>query len=261
MASFHRPGWVYEEKVDGWRMVAYKAGHDVRLMSRQGLDHTTRFAALAQAIAALPRTHLLLAGEVAVYDERLVSRFDLLSDPEPDVVSTPPVSVAFDLLYVDGQDLRARPFTKRREALEPVLENTERVYPVRPLAANGHDPGPRSGAEGSRASSGKIPPRRICVEALRGSGSSPRFGTRGNSSSGGVVERSEGWSLLVGSPTGRNLVYRHFGVGKKLAEPSPRTAWCAPTSPFSERLTLRGGHVAGATPDRGGELRGNPGRR
>ena len=42
---FHRDGWVYEEKVDGWRMLAYKDGPRVRLVSRNGRDHTQRFVA------------------------------------------------------------------------------------------------------------------------------------------------------------------------------------------------------------------------
>jgi hypothetical protein len=40
---FHRDGWVYEEKVDGWRIIAYKDGHRVRLLSRHGRDHPRRF--------------------------------------------------------------------------------------------------------------------------------------------------------------------------------------------------------------------------
>jgi len=42
-APFHRPGWVYEEKVDGWRILAYKRGSDVRLIGRRGVDHRGRF--------------------------------------------------------------------------------------------------------------------------------------------------------------------------------------------------------------------------
>jgi bifunctional non-homologous end joining protein LigD len=42
----HRDGWVYEEKVDGWRMLAYKDGSPVRLISRQAVDHTRRFREL-----------------------------------------------------------------------------------------------------------------------------------------------------------------------------------------------------------------------
>ena len=48
---FHRPGWIYEEKYDGWRMVAYKDGTAVRLVSRACKDHDRRFAELAAAIA------------------------------------------------------------------------------------------------------------------------------------------------------------------------------------------------------------------
>ena len=46
---FHRDGWVYEEKVDGWRMLAYKDGARVRLISRNTVDHRRRFRELAAA--------------------------------------------------------------------------------------------------------------------------------------------------------------------------------------------------------------------
>jgi ATP-dependent DNA ligase len=46
---FHRDGWIYEERVDGWRTLAYKAGDRVLLVSRNGRDHTRRFADLAVA--------------------------------------------------------------------------------------------------------------------------------------------------------------------------------------------------------------------
>jgi len=49
---FHRDGWIYEEKYDGWRMVAEKVGNQVRLTSRNGLDHTKRFPELVKAVAA-----------------------------------------------------------------------------------------------------------------------------------------------------------------------------------------------------------------
>jgi len=124
---FDRPGWVYEEKVDGWRMLAYKRGADVQLVSRRGLDHTARFLALAKSIAALPSADLILDGEIAVFDERLVSRFDLLMDPDPDVVATPPVYVAFDVLHAHGDDLRAKPLAARRDVLESLVEGGECV--------------------------------------------------------------------------------------------------------------------------------------
>jgi hypothetical protein len=73
---FHRDGWVYEEKVDGWRILAYKDGERVRLVSRNGRDHTRRFADLAAAVAKLSARTFVLDGEVAIYDQQLRSRFD-----------------------------------------------------------------------------------------------------------------------------------------------------------------------------------------
>lgn len=50
---FHRSGWVYEEKYDGCRMLAFKDGPRIRLISRQGVDHTERFRELADSDAIL----------------------------------------------------------------------------------------------------------------------------------------------------------------------------------------------------------------
>ena len=72
---FHRTGWVYEEKVDGWRILAYKEGDRVRLISRNAVDHTERFRELAAAVAALKAPTLILDGEVRVFDKNLVSQF------------------------------------------------------------------------------------------------------------------------------------------------------------------------------------------
>jgi bifunctional non-homologous end joining protein LigD len=74
----HRPGWLYEEKLDGWRMVAYKDGPRVRLVSRSGVDHTARLPGIAAAVAGLLAPQLILDGEVCVFDDQLVSQFHLL---------------------------------------------------------------------------------------------------------------------------------------------------------------------------------------
>jgi len=52
-APFHRSGWIYEEKVDGWRMLANKDDDVVRLVSRNGVDHTRRYPDVAAAVARL----------------------------------------------------------------------------------------------------------------------------------------------------------------------------------------------------------------
>ena len=49
----HHEGWVYEEKVDGWRILAHKVAGTVRLVSRNGLDHTRRFPSIVAALRAL----------------------------------------------------------------------------------------------------------------------------------------------------------------------------------------------------------------
>src|SRR5262247_2208657 len=104
---FHRDGWVYEEKVDGWRMLVYKDGERVHLVSHNGRDHTRRFADLAAAVAKLSARTLVFDGEVAIYDQQLRSRFDWLREPEPDsaAVATPPIFIAFDVMYRDRRDL------------------------------------------------------------------------------------------------------------------------------------------------------------
>jgi ATP-dependent DNA ligase len=125
---FHRDGWVYEEKYDGWRIVALKDGHRVRLVSRTGRDHAVRFPQIASQIAALPAPTLIFDGEVCCFDEKLVSRFCLPSEPDGHAVATPPVFVAFDCLHVGSQDLRPRPLVDRRRALEE-LSAADRLSP------------------------------------------------------------------------------------------------------------------------------------
>ena len=70
----------------------------MRLISRPGNDHTRRFPALVAAIAALGTSTLILDGEVCIFDERLVSRFEWLRHGKPPGVATPPVFMAFDWL-------------------------------------------------------------------------------------------------------------------------------------------------------------------
>ena len=68
---FHREGWVYEEKYDGWRILALKSKGKVQLLSRNGRDHAGRFDELTKIIGALPESALIFDGEVAIFDEHL----------------------------------------------------------------------------------------------------------------------------------------------------------------------------------------------
>src|SRR5260370_769236 len=113
---FHREGWVYEEKVDGWRMLAYKVAGTVKLVSRNGLDHTRRFPDIVAALRKLDANGLILDGEVAVYDAQLVSRFEWLRHASPPDLSTPPLFMVFDCLQA-----RAVGVTSTRWPPHPVL--------------------------------------------------------------------------------------------------------------------------------------------
>ena len=134
---FHREGLVYEEKVDGYRMVVHKDGAAVKLVSRQGIDHTRRYPDIVAAIRALEVPTLILDGEIAIFDQKLISRFEWLRHRQPPDVATPPLFMAFDCLYHRGQDLRPRPLATRRNVLEDVLGRQDLVLPVRRLADDG----------------------------------------------------------------------------------------------------------------------------
>jgi bifunctional non-homologous end joining protein LigD len=135
--AFHRPGWVYEEKVDGWRVLAYKDAAGVRLVSRNARDLTRRFPELAAAVAALEPPTLLLDGEIAVFDSQLLSHFEWIRGRRKDQAATPPTLIAFDLLYARGKDLRARALRVRRNVLEELVDGRDLVLPARRLSDNG----------------------------------------------------------------------------------------------------------------------------
>jgi bifunctional non-homologous end joining protein LigD len=134
LAAFPRPVPAAIEKVDGWRMLAYKDGGAVKLVSRQGRDHTRRFPAIVAAIRAMAAPTLVLDGEVAVFDRALISRFEWLRHSAPPDLATPPIFMAFDCLYHRGQDLRPRPLATRRNVLEDVLDGQDLVLPARRLS-------------------------------------------------------------------------------------------------------------------------------
>ena len=143
---FDKPGWVYEEKYDGDRMLAYKDGARVLLLSRNGKDNTGRFAKIAAAIARLRPATLLLDGEVVVFDREGVSRFQFLQQD-----SGEPVYVVFDCLFADGKDLRREPLSARRSVLEGVVASQGVLRLSHRLAANGlaaYELAKRSGYEG-----------------------------------------------------------------------------------------------------------------
>ena len=129
---FDRPGWVYEEKYDGYRILAYKEGRSVRLLSRNGNDRTDTFSRVAADVARLKDRTLLLDGEVVAFDAADVSRFQLLQRGLSQAFAV------FDCLYRNGRDLRRAPLEERRSELAAALARAPKtLFVSRRLAENG----------------------------------------------------------------------------------------------------------------------------
>src|SRR5580704_13052027 len=112
-APFTKTNWVFEEKYDGVRMMAYKEGERVSLISRNAIDRTARYPEIATSIRKLKSRTLCIDGEIVVFDSHHISRFQLLQQGKGR-----PRYAVFDCLYSDGQDLRKKELSLRRAALE-----------------------------------------------------------------------------------------------------------------------------------------------
>ncbi|MGA8674990.1 MAG: non-homologous end-joining DNA ligase [Candidatus Acidiferrales bacterium] len=129
---FEKKGWVYEEKYDGFRILAYKEGDRVSLMSRNDIDRVARFPQIAAAVKALKSHTLLLDGEAIVVDRKGVSHFQLLQQGNKDAIYA-----VFDCLFRDGKDLRQQPLSARRAVMDAVIGAGNILIPSHRLAANG----------------------------------------------------------------------------------------------------------------------------
>jgi bifunctional non-homologous end joining protein LigD len=113
--------WAHEAKLDGYRMQLRVAAHEATLKTRKGLDWTDKFQPLAAAAAKLP--DCIIDGEVAALDARGTPDFAALQAAlsEGDVEDL--VLFAFDLLFLDGHDLRQQPLRERKAALKKLLQS------------------------------------------------------------------------------------------------------------------------------------------
>ena len=134
--AFHLPGWIYEEKYDGIRILAYKEASHVSLITRNGIVRTDRYPGVAAAVSKLKPRTLLLDGEVVVFDKHNVSHFQMLQQGKG------PVKYAvFDCLYLNGKDLRTSPLRERRDALTALLRagGSGTIVLSEELSANGRE--------------------------------------------------------------------------------------------------------------------------
>ncbi len=124
------PGWIFELKYDGYRVVAGLEKGEVRLVYRKGNDATTVFPEIARALKSLPFESLVLDGEAVVLDESSRPSFQRLqkrallqrrADIERASLLLPATYYAFDLLGFEDFDLRPLPLLDRKRLLQRVL--------------------------------------------------------------------------------------------------------------------------------------------
>jgi len=115
--------WSYELKFDGYRAVALKGGDEVRLLSRNEKDLGKKFYPVVEAVAELDCRDAIIDGEVVALDANGRPSFQLLQAFEKGDEKPPLFYYVYDLLQLNGTDLRARPLADRKALLKELVED------------------------------------------------------------------------------------------------------------------------------------------
>ena len=113
--------WIHEIKHDGYRLMARRDSVGIRLITRRGNDWSDRFPLVVEAVNHLKVRSCLIDGEVVCCDERGLARFDVLRRRRNEVDA---FLYAFDLLELDGTDLRREPIEVRKATLASILRKS-----------------------------------------------------------------------------------------------------------------------------------------
>jgi bifunctional non-homologous end joining protein LigD len=113
--------WLYEIKYDGYRILCRIRKGDVRLFTRNGNDWTAKLQAQADAVASLGLTDAWLDGEVVVFTKEGKTSFQALQNAFDSRFTGQIVYCLFDLLYLNGYDLRSSPLSERKRLLASLL--------------------------------------------------------------------------------------------------------------------------------------------
>jgi bifunctional non-homologous end joining protein LigD len=116
--------WLHELKYDGYRMHARLDHGAVKLLTRTGLDWTRKYPAIAEAVAELDARQAYLDGELCGIGTDGIPSFNIVQLASDSSNAAALVFFLFDLLYLDGEDLRLRPLIERKERLSILLANT-----------------------------------------------------------------------------------------------------------------------------------------
>jgi bifunctional non-homologous end joining protein LigD len=119
--------WLHEVKLDGYRVAAGIERGKVRMLTRHANHWTPRFRRIAAILAELPVKEVYLDGEIAVLTAEGISDFGALQEAlGRHGGSREMVFIAFDLLYLDGRDLRPLPLIERKAMLEKLWPSSRR---------------------------------------------------------------------------------------------------------------------------------------
>jgi bifunctional non-homologous end joining protein LigD len=116
--------WLHEVKFDGYRMLVFITGGEVRLLTRNGKDWTRKFPTIVRAFQKLDTTDTILDGELVVLDEDGVSDFQALQALIKDGEKAPLSMYLFDLPFAEGRDLRHEPLIDRKTRLKKLLDQS-----------------------------------------------------------------------------------------------------------------------------------------
>src|SRR5436305_14939364 len=117
--------WAYELKYDGFRAVCAIVDGDIAMWSRNELDLAPRFPAVAAALSNVKVAEVVIDGEIVVLDEHGAPRFQLLQQGD-----RREILIVFDIPWLDGEDLRGRPYEERRRILDKTLKRTPAAIKV-----------------------------------------------------------------------------------------------------------------------------------
>lgn len=123
---FDRKNWLFELKWDGYRCLSFIDGHVIRLYSRNEQLFNKKYPTIAQTLQHFSKHRLVFDGEIVALDKNGKPDFQTLQNSEREPANI--AYVIFDLLFLDGQDLRSYPLLERKQLLAELLKHPpERV--------------------------------------------------------------------------------------------------------------------------------------
>ncbi len=182
---FSHPGWIFEPKLDGYRIIARISDGEVALFSRRGNNVTRQYAPLVPDLSRQPASELVLDGEIIAMDEKSRQCFQCLQNylrslhraEDSYVAPLPLVYYVFDILYLDGYDLRGARLLPRKNLLHGILRTSDRIKLIDYFEKDGkvvYEAALKSGLEGVIAKqidsvyeSGRRSPGWLKVKAMR----------------------------------------------------------------------------------------------